>query len=91
MSRKTALQDKTGELTARGFPIVYEGDTPKAVLVDIDLFIEMLRIAEEAEDREILEDPEILASLRRAREQDLAEDVRPFEELVRELGLEGEL
>ena len=72
-------------------PIVYEGGEPTAVLMDIKVFEVLLKRLEELEDRELFSDPKVIARLRKAREDHLAGRVTSRANLVRELGLEGEL
>ena len=72
-------------------PVVYEGGEPTAVLIDIKVFELLLKRLEELEDHELFSDPEVIARLREAREDHLARRVTSHANLVRELGLEGEL
>jgi len=72
-------------------PIVYEGGEPTAVLIDIKVFELLLKRLEELEDRELFNDPKVIAHLRKAREDHLAGRITSHADLVRELGLEGEL
>ncbi len=72
-------------------PVVYEGGEPTAVLIDIEVFELLLKRLEELEDHELFSDPEVIARLREAREDHLAGRVTSHANLVRELGLEGEL
>jgi hypothetical protein len=72
-------------------PVVYEGGEPTAVLIDIKVFQLLLKRLEELEDRELFNDPKVIARLRKAREDHLAGRVTSHANLVRELGLEGEL
>ena len=72
-------------------PVVYEGGEPTAVLMDIKVFEVLLKRLEELEDRELFSDPKVIARLRKAREDHLAGRVTSRANLVRELGLEGEL
>ena len=72
-------------------PIVYEGGEPTAVLMDIKVFEVLLERLEELEDRELFSAPKVIARLRKAREDHLAGRVTSRANLVRELGLEGEL
>ena len=72
-------------------PVVYEGGEPTAVLIDIEVFELLLKRLEELEDRELFSDPEVIARLRKAREDHLAGRVTSHADLIRELGLEGEL
>jgi hypothetical protein len=75
----------------RELPIVYEGGEPMAVLIDIKVFELLLERLEELEDRELFNDPKVIARLKRAREDHLAGRVTSHANLVRELGLQGEL
>jgi len=72
-------------------PVVYEGGEPTAVLIDIEVFELLLKRLEELEDRELFSDPKVIARLRKAREDHLAGRVTSHANLIRELGLEGEL
>jgi hypothetical protein len=72
-------------------PIVYEGDNPTAVVVEIGLFRALMRRLEELEDEELLNDPEIVAALQAGQADYLAGRTTPIEEVIREMGLEGEI
>ena len=67
------------------------GGEPTAVLIDIKVFEVLLKRLEELEDRELFSDPKVIARLRKAREDHLAGRVTSRANLVKELGLEGEL
>ena len=75
----------------RELPVVWEGGEPTAVLIDIKVFDLILERLEELDDRELFSDPKVIVRLRKAREDHLAERVTSHANLVRELGLEGEL
>jgi len=75
----------------RELPVVYEGGEPTAVLIDIEVLDLLLERLEELDDRELFSDPKVIVRLRKAREDHLAGRVTSHAELVRELGLEGEL
>ena len=78
-------------LINRELPVVYEGGEPTAVLIDIKVLDLLLERLEELDDRELFSDPEVIVRLRKAREDHLAGRVTSHADLVRELGLEGEL
>ena len=71
-------------------PVVYEGGEPTAVLIDIEVFDLLLERLGEVEDRELFNDPKVIARLREAREDHLAGRVTSHADLIRELGLEGD-
>jgi hypothetical protein len=75
----------------RELPVVYERGEPTAVLIDIEVLDLLLERLEELEDRELFSDPKVIACLRKAREDHLAGRVTSHADLIRELGLEGEL
>ena len=88
MSPTKAIADQP---LLREFPLVYEGEEPTAVLVDINLFKLLLEKLEDLEDRELLSDPNVIARLKEARADHLAGRVTSHKELIEELGLENEL
>lgn len=69
MSPTKAIADQP---LLREFPLVYEGEEPTAVLVDINVFKFLLERLEELEDRELIGDPNVIARLREARADHLA-------------------
>ena len=87
----TAIKAKLDRPLIRELPVVYEGGEPTAVLIDIKVLDLLLERLEELEDRELFSDPKVIARLRKAREDHLAGRVTSHADLVRELGLEGEL
>ena len=87
----TATKIKLDRPLIRELPVVYEGGEPTAVLIDIKVFELLLKRFEELEDHELFNDPKVIARLRKAREDHLAGRVTSHANLVRELGLEGEL
>ena len=87
----TATKIRLDRPLIRELPVVYEGGEPTAVLIDIKVFELLLKRFEELEDHELFNDPKVIARLRKAREDHLAGRVTSHADLVRELGLEGEL
>ena len=87
----TATKMKLDRPLIKELPVVYEGGEPTAVLIDIEVFDLLLERLGALEDRELFNDPKVIARLRRAREDHLAGRVTSHADLVRELGLEGEL
>ena len=87
----TATEMKLDRPLMRELPVVYEGGEPTAVLIDIEVFDLLLERLEELDDRELFSDPKVIVRLRKAREDHLAGRVTSHADLVRELGLEGEL
>jgi hypothetical protein len=65
-------------------PIVYEGNKPIAVVVEIGLFRALMRRLEELEDEELLSDSEIVAALQAGQADYLAGRTTPIEEVIRE-------
>ena len=87
----TATKIELDRPLMRELPVVYEGGKPTAVLIDIEVFDLLLERLGELEDRELFNDPKVIARLREAREDHLAGRVTSHADLIRELGLEGEL
>jgi len=87
----TATKIKLDRSLIKELPVVYEGGKPTAVLIDIEVFELLLERLEELEDGELFSDPKVIARLRKAREDHLAGRVTSHADLIRELGLEGEL
>lgn len=86
-----ATKIKFDRALIKELPVVYEGGEPTAVLIDIKVFELLLKRLEELEDRELFSDPKVIARLREAREDHVAGRVTSHADLIRELGLEGEL
>ncbi len=72
-------------------PMIYENGQPKAVIVDIEVFEEILEYLETKEDNELFKDPKIIQRLREARADHVAGRVTSHDNLIQELGLEDEL
>ncbi len=69
-------------------PVIYQGDEPTAVVLDIRLFQALIERLGELEDEELFSDPEVIEGLREGHADYLAGKVSSFEDVVRELGLE---
>ena len=72
-------------------PVIYEKGEPTAILLDIHIFKALLQRLDALEERELLSDPEVVAGLRKARKDHLTGRLTPHIDLIKELGLEGEL
>lgn len=78
------------ELT-EDLPMIYERGEPKAVVLSLQVFKALLRKLDELEERELLSDTEVVEGIRKAREDHLAGRLTSHIDLVKKLGLEGEL
>ncbi len=79
------------EELSEGLPLIYEQGEPKAVVLDLNVFQMLLQRLDELEERELLNDPAIVEGLQKAREDHLAGRLTSHNDLIKELGLEGEL
>lgn len=89
-----ATMEPTGELLkefTENLPVIYEKGEPTAILLDIHIFEALLQRLDALEERELLGDPEVVAGLRKAREDHLTGRLISHTNLIKELGLEGEL
>lgn len=72
-------------------PVIYEKGEPKAAVIDIKLLEVLLERLDELEENELLDNPEIVEGLMKARENHLAGRLTSHVDLIKELGLENEL
>ncbi|MBS1254019.1 MAG: hypothetical protein MAG451_03075 [Anaerolineales bacterium] len=93
MSTATAKKPASDlfEELSKGLPMIYEEGEPKAVVLDLHVFQTLLQRLDELEERELLNDPAIVEGLQKAREDHLAGRLTSHTDLIKELGLEGEL
>jgi hypothetical protein len=72
-------------------PVIYEKGQPKAAVIEIKLLEALLERLDELEEKELLNDPEIIEGLMKARENHVAGKITSHADLIKELGLGDEL